>query len=103
MLDKKINSAIKLLKSVTCDEIELSYSGGKDSDVILELAKMGRNPKDGEFIQYVGHFSGVGLVQEMTGLYWLGKGELAQSIPPQYTRFIGHQIIQLLSKESTIK
>jgi len=44
MLDKKINSAIRLIKSVKCDEIELSYSGGKDSDVILELAKMAEIP-----------------------------------------------------------
>jgi phosphoadenosine phosphosulfate reductase len=37
---KKIDNAIKLLRSVECDEIELSYSGGKDSDVILELARL---------------------------------------------------------------
>jgi len=60
-------------------------------------AKMGRKPKDGEFIQYVGHFSGVGLVQEMTGLYWLGQGDLAQSIPPQYTKYIGEQLMVALS------
>jgi len=60
-------------------------------------AKMGRKPKDGEFIQYVGHFSGVGLVQEMTGLYWLGGKELAQSIPPQYTKYIGEQLMVALS------
>lgn len=41
---KKIDRAIKLLKSVKCDEIELSYSGGKDSDVILELAKLADIP-----------------------------------------------------------
>lgn len=39
-LEKKVNRAIRLLQSVKADEIELSYSGGKDSDVILELAKM---------------------------------------------------------------
>lgn len=41
-LEKKVNFAIKLLQSIPTDEgpIELSYSGGKDSDVILELAKM---------------------------------------------------------------
>lgn len=44
MENKKIDSAIKLLKSVKCDEIELSYSGGKDSDVILELAKLADIP-----------------------------------------------------------
>ena len=55
--------------------------------------KMGRPPKEGEFIQYVGHFSGVKLVQEMTGLHWLGQKELAQSIPPQYTHYLAGQIL----------
>ena len=41
-LKKKVDFAIKLLQSIPTDEgpIELSYSSGKDSDVILELAKM---------------------------------------------------------------
>ena len=42
ILDRKIDAAIKLLQSIPTDEgpIEVCYSGGKDSDVILELAKM---------------------------------------------------------------
>lgn len=43
-LVKKVDRAIRLLRSVECDEIELSYSGGKDSDVILELAKLAGIP-----------------------------------------------------------
>lgn len=44
-LQKKVNFAIKLLQSIPQDgDIELSYSGGKDSDVILELAKMAGIP-----------------------------------------------------------
>lgn len=40
-LQIKVDKAIKLLRSTCRDrEVELSYSGGKDSDVILELAKM---------------------------------------------------------------
>ena len=40
-LKKKVDFAIKLLQSIPQDgDIEVSYSGGKDSDVILELAKM---------------------------------------------------------------
>ena len=40
-LQRKVDFAIKLLQSIPQDgPIELSYSGGKDSDVILELAKM---------------------------------------------------------------
>lgn len=44
-LQKKIDFAIKLLQSIPTEgEIELSYSGGKDSDVILELVKMAQIP-----------------------------------------------------------
>lgn len=45
-LEKKVNFAIKLLRSIPTDEqpVEISYSGGKDSDVILELAKMSGIP-----------------------------------------------------------
>jgi phosphoadenosine phosphosulfate reductase len=38
---KKVERAIRLLQSIPQDgEIEVSFSGGKDSDVILELVKM---------------------------------------------------------------
>lgn len=45
-LEKKVDFAIKLLRSIPTDEqpVEISYSGGKDSDVILELAKMSGIP-----------------------------------------------------------
>lgn len=40
-LKKKVDQAIRLLQtSCKGKEVELCYSGGKDSDVILELAKM---------------------------------------------------------------
>lgn len=39
-LQSRIDRAIRLLRSVKAPEIELCYSGGKDSDVILEIAKM---------------------------------------------------------------
>ena len=44
-LQKKVDFAIKLLQSIPQDgDIEISYSCGKDSDVILELAKMAGIP-----------------------------------------------------------
>ena len=45
-LEKKVNQAIKLLQSILQDngEIILAYSGGKDSDVCLELCKMAGIP-----------------------------------------------------------
>ena len=40
-LDKKVKDSIRILKMGAQDKtVELSYSGGKDSDVILTLAKM---------------------------------------------------------------
>lgn len=39
-LEKKIRQSIRLLQHIPEGEVELSYSGGKDSDVILALAKM---------------------------------------------------------------
>lgn len=44
--EKKVARAIRLLKSIPTDEgpVEVSYSGGKDSDVILELTKMAGIP-----------------------------------------------------------
>lgn len=39
--EQKVAHAINLLQSIPQDgPIEIAYSGGKDSDVILELAKM---------------------------------------------------------------
>lgn len=45
-LQKKVDVAIKLLRSIPTDDapVEISYSGGKDSDVILELANMAGIP-----------------------------------------------------------
>lgn len=45
-LSKKVERAIKLIQSAAKgqDVIEVSYSGGKDSDVILELTKMAGVP-----------------------------------------------------------
>ena len=50
-LNKKIEQSIKLIQSASkiatengCPELEVCYSGGKDSDVILELVKMSGVP-----------------------------------------------------------
>lgn len=40
-LEKKVAQAIRLIRSVVGDDVvEVAYSGGKDSDVILELTRM---------------------------------------------------------------
>ena len=65
---------------------------------IVANAKMGRKAKANENIQYVGHFSGLKEVRDMTGLYWLNQYELAQSVPPQYTEYIGKKVMWYLLK-----
>jgi len=62
----------------------------------VKNAKMGRKANEDENIQYVGHFSGLKEVRQMTGLNWLGTYELAQSIPPQYTEYLDKQVIEFL-------
>lgn len=49
---RKIDFAIRLLRDIPQDgPIEISYSGGKDSDVILELARMARIPHEAIYKQ----------------------------------------------------
>ena len=51
--ERKVQFAINLLRSIPTEDgpIEVSYSGGKDSDVILELAKMAGIPYEAIYKQ----------------------------------------------------
>ena len=42
LLNKKVDFAIKLLRSIPQEDgpIEVSFSGGKDSEALLELARI---------------------------------------------------------------
>ena len=53
--------------------------------------KMGRPVKEGDILQPVGHFSGVWYAKKEMGLPWMGQKELAQAIPPVYTKWIAEQ------------
>ena len=93
-LDRKIDFAIKLLRSIPQDgPIELSYSGGKDSDVILELARMAGIPFEAIYKNTtidppgtIAHCreNGVKVVQpKMTFLQLVGK----RGMPSRFARF----------------
>lgn len=60
----------------------------------VRSAKMGRVPKGDEFLQIVGHFSGVPLAREIMGCPWMNQYELAQAIPPVYTKYVGAQMLK---------
>lgn len=51
--------------------------------------KMGRPVKAGDVIQPVGNFSGVEYARNQMGISWMSQRELAQAIPPAYTKYIG--------------
>ena len=61
-------------------------------------AKMGRPPKDEEFLQIVGHFSCVPVAREIMGLPNLNQYELAQAIPPAYSFYIAQQYLKSVEK-----
>lgn len=58
--------------------------------------KMGRPIQKNDVVQPVGHFSGVPQTRKAMGIDWMNQGELAQAIPPAYSRFIGEQLMKVL-------
>lgn len=59
--------------------------------------KMGRPVKEGDIIQPVGHFSGVKYARRQMQISWMNVGELAQAIPPAYTKYIGEILMGYLN------
>lgn len=59
--------------------------------------KMGRSVKEGDIIQPVGHFSGADYARRQMQIDWMTKAELAQAIPPAYTRWIGEILMGYLN------
>ena len=55
---------------------------------------MGRPVREGiHAITPVGHFSNVKYAQKEMEIDWMGQKELAQAIPPAYTKFIGKHLM----------
>ena len=68
---------------------------------IKPVVKHGRKPdRKKHYAAVTGHFSDVEFAQESMGIDWLGQKELAQAIPPAYTRWIVKQIISMIEKHS---
>jgi DNA (cytosine-5)-methyltransferase 1 len=62
-------------------------------------AKMGRVAKPGEYIHVAGKGGARGVKEQWKiamGIEWMTVRELAQAIPPAYTKFIGGYLIQSL-------
>lgn len=63
-------------------------------------AKMGRPPKEGEYVHVVGHVSNVPYCREAMGIDWMVVTELSEAIPPAYTKYIGDILMDII-KEAT--
>lgn len=63
---------------------------------VCATTKMGRPPRDGEFMHVVGNFSGVARAREAMGIDWMTRDELREAIPPAYTEFVGRQLMASL-------
>lgn len=61
--------------------------------------KMGRPVCEGDVLQPVGNFSGVGYAREQMGIDWMVGNELSQAIPPAYTEFIGRFMMQYITAQ----
>jgi DNA (cytosine-5)-methyltransferase 1 len=67
----------------------------------IKVAKASKIPKDGEFWSPVGCFGQKDDAQRAMGITWMKTTgsrdrEIAQAIPPAYTRFIGEQLINAI-------
>jgi DNA (cytosine-5)-methyltransferase 1 len=51
--------------------------------------KMGRKVRKGQYIQPIGNFSGAQYAREQMEIDWMTRDELAQAVPPAYTKYIG--------------
>jgi DNA (cytosine-5)-methyltransferase 1 len=65
---------------------------------VAKQTKMGRAPKDDEFMHIVGNFSGVDRARDIMGMPWASRDGLREAIPPAYTRCIGTQLAALIAE-----
>ena len=55
-------------------------------------AKMGRQPRGGEYMHVVGNFANVEYARAAMGIDWMTRDELREAIPPAYSEFLARQI-----------
>lgn len=67
---------------------------------VAPTTKMGRPPRDGEFMHVVGNFSGVAAAKAAMGIDWMTRDELREAIPPAFTEYLGRQVMAHLVGET---
>jgi DNA (cytosine-5)-methyltransferase 1 len=54
------------------------------------------------FVTVTGHFSGIGYCRMAMGVDWMTAHELAQAIPPAYSKYLGRQLMQYVQQRSEV-
>lgn len=67
---------------------------------VAPLTKMGRPPRDGEFMHVVGNFSGVVAARKAMGINWMVRDELREAIPPAYSEYVGRAALKFMGLRS---
>lgn len=62
-----------------------------------KACRQGTKPqKENEFMTITGNFSGVEQGKKAMGIDWMKRSELTQAIPPEFTKYLGHQLQNVL-------
>jgi DNA (cytosine-5)-methyltransferase 1 len=69
---------------------------------VARTTKMGRPPREGEFMHIVGNFSGVARGREVMGMPWASRDGLREAIPPAYTEWLGGLLIEALEGNDAV-
>lgn len=68
-----------------------------------KACRQGIKPKPGEFVIVTGHFSGVEAGRKAMGIDWMVRSELTQAIPPEFTKYLGTQLLNALGNQRVIE
>lgn len=63
---------------------------------VAKLAKLGRPRGPGQFVDYVGNYSGVSDSREDMRMEWASRDGIREAVPPQYAEYFGRQALEQL-------
>ena len=77
-------------------ECSFNITAPKHKKHEIRLAKMGRRPREDEYMHIVGNFIGVDRAREAMDINWMSTKELSKAIPPAYSKYIAECLLRRL-------